>query len=164
MSLTAPAAISADHDLSGFGCGVASLDRWLKDRARANHRSGASRTYVVCDGAQVMAYYALASGGLATMEATGKFRRNMPDPIPVAILGRLAVDLRLAGKGLGRALFRDASLRVLSAADAIGIRGMIVHAISAEAAAFYQALGLSASPQDPLTMMVTLDELRAALG
>jgi predicted N-acetyltransferase YhbS len=98
------------------------------------------------------------------MDATGKFRRNMPDPVPVAILGRLAVDQRLAGKGLGRALFRDAALRVLSAADVIGIRGLIVHAISAEAAAFYQAPGLSASPQDPLTMVVTLDELRAALG
>ena len=111
-----------------------------------------------------MGYYALASGGLATMDATGKFRRNMPDPIPIAILGRLAVDQRLAGKGLGRALFRDAAMRVLSAADVIGIRGLIVHAISTDAAAFYHALGLSASPQDPLTMMVTLDELRAALG
>ena len=111
----------------------------------------------------MVGYYALASGGLATMDATGKFRRNMPDPVPVAILGRLAVDQRLAGKGLGRALFRDAALRVLSAADVIGIRGLIVHAISAEAAAFYPALGLSASPQDPLTMVVTLDELRAAL-
>ena len=164
IGLTPPAVLSADHELSGFGCGVESLDRWLRERAFQNHKSGASRTYVVCDGARVMGYYALASGGLATMDATGKFRRNMPNPIPIAILGRLAVDQRLAGKGVGRALFRDAAVRVLSAAGVIGIRGLIVHAISAEATAFYQALGLSASPQDPLTMMVTLDELRAALG
>ena len=164
IGLTQPAILCADHELSGFGCGVESLDRWLRERALQNHKSGASRTYVVCDGVRVMGYYALASGGLATMDATGKFRRNMPDPIPVAILGRLAVDQRLAGKGVGRALFRDAALRVISAADVIGIRGLIVHAISAEAAAFYQALGLGASPQDPLTMMAPLDELRAALG
>jgi GNAT superfamily N-acetyltransferase len=164
VGLTQPSVLNADHELSGFGCGVESLDRWLRERALQNHKSGASRTYVVCDGTRVMGYYALASGGLATMDATGKFRRNMPDPIPVAILGRLAVDQRLAGRGVGRALFRDGALRVLSAAGVIGIRGLIVHAISAEASAFYEALGLSPSPQDPLTMMVTLDELRAALG
>ena len=163
LSVTAPAPITADHDLSGFACGVESLDKWLKDRALANHSAGASRTYVVCEGAHVKAYYALASGGLATTDATGRFRRNMPDPIPVAILGRLAVDRTLRGQGFGRALFRDAALRVLMAADVIGIRGMIVHAISDEAVAFYRALGLAASASAPRTMMVTLDELRASL-
>ena len=88
----------------------------------------------------------------------------MPDPIPVAILARLAVDKAWHGQGLGRSLFRDAGLRVLAAADAIGIRGLIVHAISEEACRFYEALGLVASPTEPRTMMITLEELRAALA
>jgi GNAT superfamily N-acetyltransferase len=113
---------------------------------------------------QVIGYYALASGVVAVTAATGRFRRNMPEPIPVVLLGRLAVDQRYQGKGLGRALFRDAALRILAAADTIGIRGILVHAIYAEAKSFYTALGFDPSPIEPLTLMVTLADLRAALG
>jgi GNAT superfamily N-acetyltransferase len=111
----------------------------------------------------VVAYYALASGALACAHATGRLRRNMPDPIPMAILARLAIDASAQGRGLGRALFRDAALRVLSAAGAIGIRGLLAHAISDDAAAFYRAIGMASAPGDARTMMVTLAELRAAL-
>lgn len=163
MRLSAPAPLSAEHDVSAFACGHSSLDDWLKRRALANQKAGASRTYVVSEDRRVVAYYALASGALACMAATGKLRRNMPDPIPIAILGRLAIDSAFQGRGLGRALFRDAALRILSAADAIGIRGLIVHAISDDAAAFYRALGLEVSPAEPRTLMITLSELRAAL-
>jgi GNAT superfamily N-acetyltransferase len=96
--------------------------------------------------------------------ALGRFNRNMPNPIPVAVLARLAVDQDWQGKGLGRALFRDAARRVEQAADAIGIRGIIVHAISKEAKNFYLALGFDPSPQEPMTLMVTLADLRAALS
>ena len=161
--LSAPSPIQPEHDCSGFACGHASLDDWLKRRALANQRANASRTYVVTDGYRVIAYYALASGALACAEATGKLRRNMPDPIPMSILGRLAIDTAFQGRGLGRALFRDAALRVLSAADAIGIRGLLVHAISDEAAAFYRTIGLEPSPGDPRTLMITLTELQSAL-
>jgi GNAT superfamily N-acetyltransferase len=163
MSLSAPVPITSDHDLSSFACGHESLDVWLRRRALGNQESGATRTYVTADHACVVGYFALASGGLAPTEATGCFRRNMPDPIPVAILARLAVDQTMHGQGLGRALFRDAALRVMSAADVIGIRGLIVHAISEEAAAFHGALGLTATPSEPGTLMLTLDDLRAAL-
>lgn len=163
MRLSAPAPLSAEHDVSAFACGHSSLDDWLKRRALANQKAGASRTYVVSEDRRVVAYYALASGALACMAATGKLRRNMPDPLPMAILGRLAIDSAFQGRGLGRALFRDAALRILSAADAIGIRGLIVHAISDDAAAFYRALGLEVSPAEPRTLMITLSELRAAL-
>lgn len=163
MKLSAPVPLAAEHDVSAFSCGQVSLDEWLKRRALPNQKSGASRTYVVTDGERVVAYYALASGALASSEATGKLKRNMPDPIPMAILGRLAIDRGLQGQGLGRALFRDAALRVLAAAETIGIRGMIVHAISDEAAAFYSALGLEASPQEPRTMLITLAELETSL-
>lgn len=163
MKLIAPIPLTAEHEVSAFSCGQVSLDEWLKRRALPNQKSGASRTYVVTDGERVVAYYALASGALASSAATGKLKRNMPDPIPMAILGRLAIDKGLQGQGLGRALFRDAALRVLAAAETIGIRGMIVHALSDEAAAFYRALGLEASPQEPRTMLITLAELEAAL-
>ncbi len=163
MRLGAPAPLLAEHDLESFSCGQASLDEWLRRRALPNQKAGASRTYVVAEGERVVAYYALASGALACVEATGKLRRNMPDPIPMVILGRLAIDRSHQGQGLGRALFRDAALRVLSAADVIGVRGLLVQAISDEGAAFYQALGLEPSVSEPRTLMVPLADLRAAL-
>ncbi len=163
MTPSAPELLSDRHNLDGFSCGVPSLDDWLKRRARTNQASGASRTYVVCDDDRVVGYYALASGGVDVAAAAGKFRRNMPDPIPVVILGRLAVDGTMRGKGLGRALFRDAALRVVQAADTIGIRGLLVHAISDEAKNFYLALGLEQSPLDAMTLMATLADLRKAL-
>ena len=161
--LSAPSPIQPEHDCAGFSCGQVSLDDWLRRRALSNQRTNASRTYVTTAGRRVIAYYALASGALACAEATGKLRRNMPDPIPMAILGRLAIDLSHQGKGLGRALFRDAALRVLSAASIIGIRGLMVHAISNETATFYTAIGLEPSPDNPHILMITLSELQAAL-
>jgi GNAT superfamily N-acetyltransferase len=163
MSLSAPTLLLVEHDTALFSCGHASLDEWLKRRALSNQKAGASRTYVVIEANRVIAYYALASGALTSTLATGKLKRNMPDPIPMAILGRLAITQGFQGKGLGRALFRDAALRVLSAAETIGIRGLLVHAISDEAAAFYNALGLEPSISEPRTMMVTLADLHAAL-
>ena len=163
MPLSAPCPLADGHQVVDFASGVASLDDWLKRRARANQSSGASRTYVVCDGDRVVGYYALASGGIAVQDVPGRFKRNMPDPIPVVVLARLAVDSAYQGRGLGRALFRDSARRVVNAADAIGIRGVVVHAISEQAKAFYLALGFDPSPRDPMTLMVTLPDLRAAL-
>ena len=163
MPLSAPCPLADGHQVVDFASGVASLDDWLKRRARANQSSGASRTYVVCDGDRVVGYYALASGCIAVQDVPGRFKRNMPDPIPVVMLARLAVDSAYQGRGLGRALFRDSARRVANAADAIGIRGVVVHAISEQAKAFYLALGFDPSPRDPTTLMVTLPDLRAAL-
>jgi GNAT superfamily N-acetyltransferase len=166
--LLPPEALAEDHDFGDFASGEAALDDWLKRRARANHASGASRTYVVCEDAagikRVVAYYALASGAVVVEAAVGKFRRNMPNPIPVVVLARLAVDRGCHGQGIGRALFRDAAMRVTQAADAIGIRGIVVHAISEQATAFYLALGFDVSPLEPMMLMVTLGDLRAGLG
>ena len=118
---------------------------------------------VVCENRRVIGYYTLAPGAITVASAPGRFRRNMPDPIPVVLLGRLAVDRGWSGRGFGRALFRDAARRVANAADAIGIRGIVVHAISAEAKNFYLALGFDASPSDPMVLTVTLADVRAAL-
>lgn len=161
--LRAPEPLNSDHDIDGFDCGVASLNSWLARRAAANQVSGASRTFVACEDRKVVAYYALASSAVAPAAAPGRFRRNMPDPVPVVVLGRLAVATSHHGQGLGRSLFQDAALRVIHAADAIGIRGMVVHALSDEAKAFYQRLGLDESPLDPMTLMATVIDLREAM-
>lgn len=161
--LSAPEPLAPKHKLDGFSCGEPALDDWLKRRANANQTSGASRTYVACEAGVVVAYYALASSAVAVATTSGRFRRNMPDPIPVVVLGRLAVAQSHHGKGIGRALFQDAARRVINAADTIGIRGLIVHALSEDAAAFYRRLGFDASPLDPMTLMVTLADLRASL-
>jgi GNAT superfamily N-acetyltransferase len=163
VSPSAPAPLADQHRLGAFNSGVPTLDEWLRRRARANQVSGASRSFVVCADDIVVGYYALASGAVNAAAAPSRFRRNMPEPIPVAVLGRLAVDQTYHGQGIGRALFRDSALRVMQAAEAIGIRGMLVHAISEEAKAFYVALGLSESPLEPVTLMVTLADLRANL-
>jgi GNAT superfamily N-acetyltransferase len=162
--LSPPEPLADHHDIEDFRSGEASLDDWLKRRARANQVSGASRTYVLCDGKRVIGYYALASGVVTVESAPGRFRRNMPNPIPVVVLARLAVDRDWHGRGLGRSLFRDAAQRVANAADAIGIRGIVVHAISEEAKKFYLALGFDASPSEPMTLMVTLSDIRAVLS
>ena len=161
--IRAPEPLEPHHLIDGFDCGVTSLNGWLQRRALANQVSGASRTFVACEGDRVVGYFALASSAVAPAAATGRFRRNMPDPVPVVVLGRLAVALSHHGQALGRALFQDAALRVVQAADAIGIRGMIVHALSDQAKAFYLHLGLDESPLDPMTLMVTVADLRAAL-
>ena len=159
-----PEPLADHHNIGEFNSGEASLDDWLRRRARANQVSGASRTYVVCEGKRVIGYYALASGAVTVDSEPGRFRRNMPDPIPVAVLARLAVDHGRQGKGLGRALFRDAARRVVNAADTIGIRGIVVHAISPAAKKFYLALGFDPSPREPMMLMVTLRDVHAALS
>ena len=161
--LRAPEPLTADHALGGFDSGVLSLDEWLRRRALQNQASGASRTFVVCDANKVVAYYALAASVVAPDAAPGRFRRNMPDPIPVVVLARLAIAREQQGRGLGRALFQDAASRVIHAADTIGIRGLLVHAISEEAKAFYVRIGLDASPLEPMTLMATVADLKAAL-
>ena len=148
------------HDITGFDCGDERLNSWLKRRALKNQTSGASRTFVVCEEKRVLAYYSLASSAITTDQATGRFRRNMPDPTPVIILARLAVDLPMQGKRFGRALLRDAGHRVVQAADNIGIRGLIVDALTVDAKLFYERLGFDSSPLDPMLLMITLADLK----
>jgi GNAT superfamily N-acetyltransferase len=163
VSLSSPEPLAADHQIESFDSGEPVLDDWLRRRARANQTSGASRTYVVCEGKVVVGYYALASGAIAQSAAPGRFRRNMPDPIPVVVLARLAVARSYQGRGLGRAMFRDAAQRVAHAADTIGIRGIVVHAISEEARRFYIAVGFDPCPAASMTLVVTLADIRAAI-
>jgi len=156
--LSAPTLLTEAHDLDLFDSGHDTLDKWLRRRAHANQVSGASRTYVVCEASRVVGYYCLSSGGMAVGDAPGALRRNMPDPIPMAILGRLAIDHAWQGKGLGAALLQDAVLRAGQAAHIMGIRGILVHAISDEAKAFYEHYGFTASPKHPMTLVLSLKQ------
>jgi GNAT superfamily N-acetyltransferase len=155
--LRAPVPLRPDHDLSGFSCQHAALNSWLVKRALANGASGASRTYVVCSGERlVVGYYALAAGSLAAVAAPNRLRRNMPDPLPLIVLGRLAVDSAWTGRGIGSGLLKDAVLRSMQAAELIGVRALLCHALDQEAKAFYVKHGFVESPLDPLTVLLAL--------
>lgn len=159
-----PEKLNSSHRLESFDSGNSQLDDWLKRRALKNELEGASRTYVLCVGKVVVAYYCLANGAVAQTTATGRVRRNMPDPIPVVVIGRLAVDCRWQGKGIGQGLLRNAILRTLQAAEIIGIRAILVHAISEDAKQFYQKCGFTASAIDPMTLMVKVNDATASLS
>lgn len=162
--ISVPEKLVADHDLTDFVSGEPALDDWLRRRALANEESGSSRTYVVCSGKRVVGYYALAVGVVAHAGAPGRVKRNMPDPVPVMVLGRLAVDKNFQGRGIGSGLLRDAVLRTMQAAEIAGIRAILVHALSDAAKRFYQDHGFIASPIDPLTVMITVAEAVKTLG
>lgn len=163
QGITAPEKISKEHDLLNFDSGEPTLNDWLRRRAMRNEESGASRTYVVRAENRVIGYYSLAVGAVAHEQAPSRIKRNMPNPIPVMILGRLAVDKRFHGYGIGTGLLQDAILRTLQAADIAGVRALLVHAISDAAKQFYMDRGFAASPLDPLTAMITLAEAYKAL-
>lgn len=162
-AIEAPRPLGPDCDCSGFDSGQPALDTWLRRHALKSQSSGAARTYVITSGQTVIGYYALAVGSVARAEATGPVRRNMPDPIPVMLLARLAIDRRWQGQGLGAALLRDAVLRTLQAAELGGIRAMLVHAISTDAARFYRYFGFQTSPATDMTLMASLSALEGAL-
>lgn len=162
--IRSPEHLTSDHKLSDFDSGVPALDDWLASRVFSNEQSGASRTYGVCAGSEVIGYYSLAAGAVACSEALGRVRRNMPDPIPVMILGRLAVDRKWQGRGIGQGMLRDAVIRTIQAADIAGMRALLVHAISEEAKRFYKSHGFSESSVSPMTLMIRISDAAKTLG
>jgi ribosomal protein S18 acetylase RimI-like enzyme len=161
---TTPERLTPTHDLRTFDSGSQELDEWLRRRALRNEPRGGSRTYVVRHRGQVAGFYCLANGAVIHTHTPGKIRQNMPYPIPVMVLGRLAVDRRFQGQGLGRALVRDAILRTAQAAEIAGIRAIVVHAKDEQARLWYDRFGFFLpSPTDPLTLLAPLQEVTAAL-
>lgn len=156
---SAPAPLTAAHHVADFECGEATLDQWLKTRALRNEGRGASRTYVICADHQVVAFYCLATGSVTSELAPGRIRRNMPDPIPVMVLGRLAVDLAWQRHSLGKALLRDAILRTIQVSEIVGVKALLVHALSDPAVRFYEANGFYPSPTNPRTLFLPLSEV-----
>ena len=155
--LLPPRPLSAGHRLDDFACGESSLDEWLRRRALVNQTTGASRTFVVTDETErVMGYYALAAGAVSHKASPGSIRRNMPDPVPVLVLARLAVDQRWQGRKIGGALLRDALQRAMSVAQHIGVRALLAHALHERARQFYVHYGFVPSPANPMTLMLPL--------
>lgn len=164
MPLRAPEPLNDRHLLDDFSSGALTLDGWLKRKARANQASGASRSYVLCRGERVVGFYALAAGSVSHDVAPRKLRQNMPDPIPVIVLGRLAVDASEQGNGLGRALLRDAVLRITAAADEVGIAAILVHALNDRAKAFYLEAGFAETAVEPMTLFLRIKDARPLIG
>ena len=163
--LSPPEKLHIGYDLSSFHSGEETLDDCLPAPPCSPKRGRRSLPHLfVCAGTRVIGYYTLAVGAAAHASASGRVKRNMPDPVPVMVLGRLAVDRSFQGRGIGAAVLRDAVLRTLQAADIAGIRAILVHAISEDAKRFYERSGLSASPIDPLTLMVTVRDAARELA
>ena len=159
MNLSAPVLLIQDHQVNSFSCGESALDEWLKRRALANNVSGASRTFVVADDhQQVVGYYALAAGAVTHQESPRAIRQNMPDPVPVMVLARLAVDVRAQGIKLGAALLRDAVQRCILVSQNAGVRAMLVHALNDQARQFYEYYGFKATPSHQLTLMLRMNQ------
>ena len=154
--------MAASHRLDDFECGEAALDEWLKRRALANQSGGASRTFVVTDeDGRVCGYYAMAAGAVSRELATSGVRRNMPDPVPVMVLARLAVDRRVQGQRLGASLLRDAVNRAVAVSQNAGVRALLVHALHGKAKQFYEHYGFQPSPTHPMTLMLRLSGVKA---
>ncbi len=166
MSYSSPVLLTADHQVEQFDCGQSSLNEYLKRYALRNTAAGTARTYVttVPNSSSVIGYYSLAAGAVEKARAPGRVSKGIPNyPVPVVLLARLAVDLRFQGKGLGKGLLRDALLRSLSAAEAIGVRALLVHAKDERAAQFYAQFGFLPSPTDPLHLMLLVKDIRRTL-
>ncbi len=157
MQLNPPEPLTASHRLDDFQCGEVVLDDWLKRRALANQLSRASRTFVVADQTgRVYGYYAMAAGAVSHQMATTSVRRNMPDPVPVMVLARLAVDHQAQGVKLGASLLRDAVNRATAVSRDVGVRALLVHALHDRAKQFYEYYGFQASPVHPMTLMLRI--------
>ena len=157
--------LDATHDVESFACGKEPLDRFLKRFALANQKADGARTYVVCRGSTVLAYYSLAAGAVERADAPRRVGKGLArHPVPVMLLARLAVDRTEQGRGLGKALVKDALLRTAAAADIAGIRALLVHAKDDEVRAWYEALEFEPSPTDPRHLFLLMKDLRAMLS
>ncbi|OON34703.1 GNAT family N-acetyltransferase [Izhakiella australiensis] len=158
MGITPPVLLEKKHVTSNFHCSELSLDDWLRRSALKNQTSGASRTFVVCssESDNIVGFYALATGSVQRHIAPGAVRRNMPDPVPVLVLGRLGVDLNWQGMGIGSGLLKDAILRSKEVSLHVGTRALLVHALSDNARDFYEHWGFIPSGIQPETLLLPL--------
>lgn len=163
--LSAVELLASNHDVAEFDCGKhPSLTQWLKRFARMNQASGDTRTYIVHRESTVVGYFSLAPGSISRKEATVRASKSAPEPIPIVLLARLAVDKREQGQGLGSALLKDALQRAYAGAEIIGGRAILVHAIDADAATFYRKHGFESCPGFELHLMLLMKDVRASLG
>jgi GNAT superfamily N-acetyltransferase len=161
---TGPVPLTAEHELSAFDCGEPALNDWLRHRAWKNE-SRFSRTYVVCEGNRVIAYFCISAGAVERTAAPGKIRRNAPDTIPVSVIGRLAVSRGHAGEGLGADILADALRRIAVASQSIGIAAVLVHAKDDAAKRFYlKCAEFVAYPPDSRYLFLPIETVLAAFS
>lgn len=165
LQLLPPQPINRDHKVAGFSCGRESLDRYLIRDALKRDAAGDAKVIVLArSGLEVIGYYTVSSATVSRKAATRKLKRNAPEPLPMALVGRFAIDSCYQNQGLGKALMKDAILRTAQASERIGIRGVLLHAIDDDAKAFYASCGFKTSGVEDGLMMVTLKEIAAALS
>lgn len=164
IELSSPRPFTVNHDPLNFDSGEPSLDDWLKKRALKNQLSGASRCFVLAKNKQIVGYYTLSTGAISHEAAPKAMRRNMSDPLPVLLLGRLAIDRRYHNKGLGSALLRDAMIRAVSISCEAGVFAILVHALTDQAKQFYLSRGFVESFLQPMTLIMTLETIRLILA
>ncbi|MDJ0675383.1 MAG: GNAT family N-acetyltransferase [Calothrix sp. MO_167.B42] len=162
-TINSPQPLTSKHNVSDFKSKSEPLNKWLKEKALKNHEGDTARTYVVTVENQVIGYYCLAASSVARLTATSKVKRNAPDSIPCMLIGRLAVDVEWEGRGIGSGLLRDAIFRTLNVAEIAGVRCILVHAKDEESKNFYLKRRFQESPVQPLTLMMTLKDIRASL-
>lgn len=154
-----------EHILDDFDCGKEDLNRFLKFQAWNSQQAHSAQTYVLARDLLVVGYFSLAAGSISHDEATERTKKGLArHPIPVILLARLAVDVRLQGKGFGSALLKDALLRAAQAADTIGARALLVHAQDDQAKAFYEHYDFEASPSDPYHLLLIMKDLKRIMG
>lgn len=159
-TLLAPQRITRDHNVAGFSCGNDSLDQYLQRRALKCDAAGDAKVIVLpTENLEVLGYYTISAASVTHEKAVSKLKRNSPDPIPMALIGRFAIQTEMQGQGIGRALMRDAILRISQASDMIGIKGVLLHAINDDAKNFYTHLGFSESTIEDSLMMVRLVDI-----
>lgn len=156
LPLQPPTPLISTHLVTDFDCGVESLNEWLDKRAWKNQVLGVSRTFVITNGEVVVGYYCLSSAAIDRIELPKAKQRNMPDPIPAILIGRLAVDLRYQGKKIGLSLLQDAICRIITASQSVGIAYILVHALDDAAKRFYEMNGFEAIPEQPLTLFLSV--------
>lgn len=164
MAVSAPVPLLPSHDLGSFDCGEPALNDWLKQHALKNE-SRFSRTYVVCDGNRVIAYFCIAAGAVERAAAPGSVRRNAPDSVPVSIIGRLAVDRDYAGRGIGADILSDALRRIAVASQSIGIGAVMVQAKDERAKRFYLACAeFQEFPEESRTLFLPIETVVASFS
>lgn len=132
-------------------------------KALKNHKRNNTRVYVVCDdNNKVIGYYAIAMGSVQRESALSSLKRNSPNPIPMVVLARLAVDEGYKGRGIGVGLLKDCVLRSVHAMNVVGGAGILVHALDDEAKAFYKRFGFNESPIDAMTLMARVIDIEAS--
>ncbi|WP_029408605.1 GNAT family N-acetyltransferase [Thiomicrorhabdus sp. Milos-T2] len=158
--ITEPTGLNAEHDISSFDCGYEALKEWLQEKALKNHRGDASRCFVICDNNKVVGYYAFSNGSVEHNETPGALKRNMPNPIPVLVMGRLAIDKNYQGQSFGKHLLKDCLLRSIAVSEHVAFKALMIHAIDEKAKEYYLNLGFAESPTNDLTVFLPMKQIR----